>query len=38
MKTRKLLAIALVAMMGTLSIVGCQKADASSDTIKIGGS
>lgn len=38
MKTRKLLAIALVAMMGTLSFVGCQKADASSDTIKIGGS
>lgn len=36
MKTRKLLAIALVAMMGTLSFVGCQKADASSDTIKIG--
>lgn len=38
MKTRKLLAIALVAMMGTLSFVGCQKADASSDIIKIGGS
>ena len=38
MKTRKLLAIALVAMMGTLSFVGWQKADASSDTIKIGGS
>ena len=38
MKTRKLLAVALVVMMGTLSFVGCQKADASSDTIKIGGS
>lgn len=38
MKTRKLLAVALVVMMGTLSFVGCQKADASSDIIKIGGS
>ena len=38
MKTRKLLAMSLALVVGSMSFVGCEKAGASSNTIKIGGS